>query len=73
MDISRLINNQVVDIYSLVRTIRCINSSVKYSKFTERISMLSCFNELVMLPFPHRNTISFLGMSNQSDYLIWHE
>jgi len=26
-----------------------------------------------MLPFPHRNTINFLGMDDSNDYLIWRE
>lgn len=26
-----------------------------------------------MLPFPHRNTINFLGMGDKSEYLIWRE
>ena len=26
-----------------------------------------------ILPFPHRNTISFLGMGCRQEYLIWRE
>lgn len=26
-----------------------------------------------MLPFPHRNTINFIGMGHKKNYLIWRE
>lgn len=26
-----------------------------------------------MMPFPHRNTINFIGMGDKSEYIIWRE
>ena len=50
-----------------------LNTGMDYSVFTERISFLQDFNQVVMMPLQHRNTINFLGMGQKQDYLIWRE
>ena len=37
------------------------------------MSFLKDFNTIQILPFLHRNTVNFLGMSIREDYLIWRE
>jgi hypothetical protein len=34
---------------------------------------LKDFNDIEMVPVPHRNTINFLGMQAKQNYLIWRE
>jgi len=34
---------------------------------------LKNFNNIEMVPVPHRNTINFLGMQSKANYLIWRE
>jgi hypothetical protein len=43
------------------------------SNFSQRFSYFTSFQEISMLPFPHRNTINFIGMGSKKDYLIWRE
>ena len=48
-------------------------SFLNYSAEDQRVIYLSSFDNLTIMPFPHRNTISFLSMESRSNYLIWRE
>lgn len=46
---------------------------IDISRFSKRISYLQDFNEISMIPYPHLNTIGFVGVGHKSEYLIWRE
>ena len=37
---------------------------------TDNIAMLKSFNEIVMMPLPHYNLLSFVGMGSRNEYLV---
>jgi hypothetical protein len=61
-DMSRLIKEQKIESYLLQKTTTVIRKKLEYSPFTQRMAVLQDFNQLIMMPICHRNTISFLGM-----------
>jgi hypothetical protein len=50
-----------------------MSSKCEYSRYSERISYMTSFDTISMLPFPHRNLINFIGMGEKESYLIWRE
>jgi len=72
-DLSRLVRSEKFEIYKLRSALVGINTLLTYSQFNQRMSFLKDFNTIQILPFMHRNTINFLGMSGREDYLIWRE
>ena len=72
-DIRRLVTSDKLELYKLQSAIVGIDTDLSVSKFNERISFLRDYNKISILPFCHRNTVTFLGMGSRDDYLIWRE
>ena len=60
-----------IEKYKLSNAIGGQCSLVNSSKFSNRFSFLQSYDNIVVIPFPHLNTINFIGMGQKSDYLIW--
>ena len=50
-----------------------VNKHIDFCHRSYRISFLKNFDNIEMVPCPHRNTINFLGMQPKQNYLIWRE
>jgi hypothetical protein len=59
--------------YSLKDAIVGVNRYIDFCNSSYRISFLKDFDNIEMVPVPHRNTINFLGMQAKNNYLIWRE
>ena len=59
--------------YKLASTVGGFANILDDSKFADRISFLQSFDNIVMMPFPHVNLLSCVGMGHKSEYLIWRE
>ena len=59
--------------YKLASTIGGFANELDDSKFGDRISFIQSFDNIIMIPFPHLNLISCVGMGHKSEYLIWRE
>ena len=46
---------------------------IDISRFSKRISYLLDFSEIAIIPYPHLNSLGFVGMGHKSEYLIWRE
>ena len=62
-----------VENYYLAPAVVGIAYQLYFSEFSGRLSYFTNLREISMLPFPHRNTINFLGMGKKEEYLIWRE
>lgn len=72
-DIERLLKQGQIENYRLARAVVGQANNIDFSESSGRITYFTNFKEISMLPFPHRNTINFLGMGEKKDYLIWRE
>jgi plastocyanin domain-containing protein len=61
-DLNRLANSQVLTTYKLKDAIVGVNKHIDFCHNSYRISFLKNFDNIEMVPVPHRNTINFLGM-----------
>ena len=43
------------------------------SMFSDRFSFLKNYDAIVVMPFPHLNTINCVGMGQKHNYLMWRE
>ena len=59
--------------YKLASTVGGFANLLDDSKFGDRISFIQSFDNIVMIPFPHLNQLSCVGMGHKSEYLIWRE
>ena len=62
-----------IEAYKLAPAVAGYGSFIDYSYAQGRITYYTNFNEISMLPLPHRNSINFLGMGKKEDYIIWRE
>jgi hypothetical protein len=72
-DIGRLLQEGQVESYLLAPAIVGLSNYIDYSDFSQRVSYQTSFEKISMMPFPHRNTINFIGMGIKEEYLIWRE
>lgn len=72
-DICRLLQEGQIENYLLAPAVVGLSSYIDFSDFSQRLSYFTSFEKISMLPFPHRNTINFIGMGNKEEYLIWRE
>lgn len=72
-DLNRLANSQILTTYKLKDAIVGVNKHIDFCHSSYRISFLKNFDNIEMVPVPHRNTINFLGMQPKQNYLIWRE
>lgn len=72
-DIERLLKDGQVENYYLAPAVVGMAFQLDFSDSSGRLSYFTNFREISMLPFPHRNTINFLGMGAKSEYLLWRE
>lgn len=47
------------------------NSFINRSWTTDDLSLIRSLEDLVILPIPHWNSLSFVGMGSKNQYLIW--
>jgi hypothetical protein len=59
--------------YKLKDAIVGVNRHIDFCNSSYRIAFLKDFNDIEMVPVPHRNTINFIGMKPKKQYLIWRE
>ena len=59
--------------YKLASSVGGFANNLDDSKFGDRISFIQSFDNIVMIPFPHLNLLSCVGMGHKSEYLIWRE
>lgn len=71
-DITRLFHGRV-ESYFLFRTIAGQNNYIDFNRSSQRFTFVYDLRSIVVIPFPHTNTINFIGMSQKNDYLIWRE
>ena len=71
-DFSRLLQGQL-EVHQLNEALAGAYSFIDFDDVTQTISFLKNYQEIVMMPLPHRNTIKFFGMGMKSDYLIWRQ
>ena len=43
------------------------------SRFSQHLSYIQNFDQLSVIPVPHLNLQSFIGMGAKQDYLIWRQ
>ena len=48
-----------------------LNSYIGKSMTTDDISVMKSLEEMSILPIPHWNLMSFVGMGSKNQYLIW--
>jgi len=70
-DLNRLVNDGHIENYLLELSTGGVNNHIDLSFETQTITFIKNYNEIVMIPIPHRNTINFMGMGPKEDYLIW--
>ena len=68
-DLDNILSKQTDRSYFLRSAEVGIQGHIDYSRANERIVYMSSFNELTIIPVPHRNTISFIGMEPRVKYL----
>ena len=61
-DLFRLVENEKIEFYKLATASVGINSLLSYSAFNQRLTFRKELSKIQIMPFAHRNTISFLGM-----------
>ena len=49
------------------------NNEVNRSWTTDDMSIMSSLEEVFIMPIPHWNSMSFVGMGSKNQYLIWKE
>lgn len=69
-DLNSLIIGKV-EKYKLASAIGGQSSFVEWSSNTNRLAFISNFNHLTVIPIPHMNLMSLIGMGCKTDYLIW--
>lgn len=72
-DYSRLVQHGQVEVYKIRSASVGINTNIDYSDYMQRISFLSDYEDIEIVPIPHRNQINFFGMRPKDDYMIWHQ
>ena len=72
-DLSRLVKSEKLEIYKLRSAIGGVNTHLSMSQYNQRLSFVQDYNTISILPYCHRNTINFLGMSKRESYRIWRE
>ena len=63
----------VVDKYKLAKAIGGVCCHLENSLFSDRLSFVSNYNTITVLPYPHQNIINVVGMSQKHEYLIWRQ
>ena len=71
-DIERLLNGQV-EKYRISSTIGGVNHHIDRGFFSNSLSFVKNYSQITVMPFPHFNSLSFAGMGQMQDYLIWRE
>lgn len=71
-DISRLFKGKI-EKYKLASTIGGVCCHIDNSKFSDRVSFISDYDNIAVIPFPHINLINLVGMGSKHEYLIWRE
>ena len=71
-DFSRL-STENIEVHRLGSALVGVNNFIDYDAETLTISYIKDFNQLRMIPLPHRNTFKFFGMGQKSEYLLWRQ
>lgn len=71
-DCSQMMSGKL-EAYRLYSSVVGVNTLMDNSRFSERFSFLSDFNHILVIPFPHMNTLNFIGMAQKKSYLIWRQ
>ena len=61
-DIDRLLEGQM-EAYKLFSTVGGVNNQLDMSRFSQRITFLSNFKSIQVVPFPHLNLVNLVGMA----------
>ena len=61
-DLQLIANEKKIITYKLKDAIVGVNRHIDFCNSSYRIAFLKDFNDIEMVPVPHRNTINFLGM-----------
>lgn len=72
-DICRLLLEGQIENYRMAPACVGLSYYIDNSEYSQRLSYFTSFEKISMLPFPHRNTINFIGMGIKEEYLIWRE
>ena len=62
-----------MEAYKLFSTVGGVNNQLDISRFSQRITFLSNFNSIEVVPYPHLNLVNLVGMAQKQQYLIWRE
>ena len=57
----------------IAEVIEGTNHDINKGRTADNISILINFNSIVMIPLPHYNLLSFVGMGARSEYLAFQE
>ena len=71
-DASQLMEGKI-ESYKLSSAVVGASTLLDNSRFSDRFSFLSNFNEILVIPFPHMNLLNFVGMGQKQEYLIWRQ
>ena len=52
-----------MEAYKLFSTVGGVNNQLDMSRFSQRITFLSNFKSIQVVPFPHLNLVNLVGMA----------
>lgn len=60
-----------IEKYRLAKAIGGICTHLENSLFSDRLSFVQDYHNIVVLPFPHLNLVNMVGMGQKHEYLMW--
>jgi hypothetical protein len=59
-----------VGTYKILNALQSINNSVAYHPVSEQFAFISSYNEMKVIPVPHKSALRFFGMGKKEDQLV---
>lgn len=72
-DLAQLMNNKKFEAYRIAGAMTGVSAKITNGNSLEKFCYLPDFATINVMPYMHRNSFNFYGMSVKQEYLIWRE
>ena len=62
-----------IEKYKLASGIGGLSTLIDHNQYSDRLSFIQSFHNLVVIPLPHLNIVNCIGMKNKHNYAVWRE